>query len=150
MSRKSLEMLLNDTRVKWGYKKQKQVIKSSDKLENKQNGLKWKLSDQQQLFSICQFFLHSNPQPKLGQQCQFSPAHTAQVHLRDKNDIQHLQFYTRINSLQEKQMPPLGRRIEILSRIPEELWMEVHNIVQETVIKTIPKKKKCKRAKFRL
>ena len=45
-------------------------------------------------------------------------------------------------------MPPLGRRIEIVSRIPEEIWMEVHSIVQETVIKTIPKKKKCKRAKF--
>ena len=28
------------------------------------------------------------------------------------------------------------------------LWMEVHNIVRETVIKTIPKKKKCKRAKW--
>ena len=30
----------------------------------------------------------------------------------------------------------------------EELWMEVHDIVQETVIKTIPKKKKCKKAKL--
>ena len=45
-------------------------------------------------------------------------------------------------------MPPLGRRVEILSRIPEEIWMVVHDIVQETVIKTIPKKNKCKRAKF--
>ena len=32
--------------------------------------------------------------------------------------------------------------------MPEELWMEVHDIVQEAVIKTIPKKKKCKRAKW--
>ena len=31
-------------------------------------------------------------------------------------------------------------------RVPEVLWMEVHNIVQEVVIKTIPKKKKCKEA----
>jgi len=31
--------------------------------------------------------------------------------------------------------------------MPEELWMEVHDIVQETGIKTIPKKKKCKKAK---
>ena len=31
--------------------------------------------------------------------------------------------------------------------MPEELWMEVHNIVQEVVIKTIPKKKKCKKSK---
>ena len=32
-------------------------------------------------------------------------------------------------------------------RVPQELWMEVHDIVQEAVIKTIPKKKKCKKAK---
>ena len=32
--------------------------------------------------------------------------------------------------------------------MPEELWMEVHNIVQVIVIKTIPKKKKCKKAKW--
>ena len=32
--------------------------------------------------------------------------------------------------------------------MPEELWTEVHNTVQEVVIKTIPKKKKCKRAKW--
>ena len=32
--------------------------------------------------------------------------------------------------------------------MPEELWMEVHNIVQEAVIKTIPMKKKCKKAKW--
>ena len=34
-----------------------------------------------------------------------------------------------------------------LIRVPEELWTEVHNIVQEAVIKTIPKKNKCKEAK---
>ena len=33
-------------------------------------------------------------------------------------------------------------------RVPEELRMEVHDSVQEAVIKTIPKKKKCKRAKW--
>ena len=33
-------------------------------------------------------------------------------------------------------------------RVLEELWMEVHDIVQEAVIKTIPKKKKCKKAKW--
>ena len=32
--------------------------------------------------------------------------------------------------------------------MPEELWMEVQDIVQETVIKTIPKKKECKKAKW--
>ena len=30
----------------------------------------------------------------------------------------------------------------------EELWVEIHNIVQEAVTKTIPKKKKCKKAKW--
>ena len=32
--------------------------------------------------------------------------------------------------------------------MPEELWTEVHDIVQEAAIKTIPKKKKCKKAKW--
>ena len=38
--------------------------------------------------------------------------------------------------------------LELIDRMPEELWMEVCNIVQEAVIKTIPKKKKCKKAKW--
>ena len=37
--------------------------------------------------------------------------------------------------------------LDLIDRVPKELWMEVHNIVQEAVIKTIPKKKKCKKAK---
>ena len=36
----------------------------------------------------------------------------------------------------------------MIHRVPDELWMEVHDIVQETGIKTIPKKKKCKKAKW--
>ena len=38
--------------------------------------------------------------------------------------------------------------LDLIDRVPEELWMEVHDIVQEPVIKTIPKKKKCKKAKW--
>ena len=38
--------------------------------------------------------------------------------------------------------------LELIDRVPDELWMEVHDIVQETGIKTIPKKKKCKTAKW--
>ena len=38
--------------------------------------------------------------------------------------------------------------LDLIDRVPEELWMEVHGIVQEAVIKTIPKKKKCKKAKW--
>ena len=40
------------------------------------------------------------------------------------------------------------RVLDLVDRVPEELWAEVHNIVQEAVIKTIPKKKKCKKAKW--
>ena len=36
----------------------------------------------------------------------------------------------------------------LIDRVPEELWMEVHDIVQETGIKIIPKKQKCKKAKW--
>ena len=36
----------------------------------------------------------------------------------------------------------------MIDRVPDELWMEVHDIVQKTGIKTIPKKKKCKKAKW--
>ena len=35
--------------------------------------------------------------------------------------------------------------LDLIERVPDELWMEVRDIVQETGIKTIPKKKKCKR-----
>ena len=38
--------------------------------------------------------------------------------------------------------------LDPIDRVPEELWMEVHDILQEAVIKTIPKKKKCKKAKW--
>ena len=38
--------------------------------------------------------------------------------------------------------------LELTDRVPDELWTEVHDIVQETGIKTIPKKKKCKKAKW--
>ena len=38
--------------------------------------------------------------------------------------------------------------IDLKDRVPEELWMEVHDTVQEAVIKTITKKKKCKKAKW--
>ena len=37
--------------------------------------------------------------------------------------------------------------LDLKDRVPEELWMEVHDIVQETWSKTIPKKNKCKKAK---
>ena len=38
--------------------------------------------------------------------------------------------------------------LDLVDRVPGELWMEVCNVVQEVVTKTIPKKKKCKKTKW--
>ena len=38
--------------------------------------------------------------------------------------------------------------LDVIDRVPDELWMKIHDIVQETWIKTISKKKKCKKAKW--
>ena len=38
--------------------------------------------------------------------------------------------------------------LDLIDRVPDELWMEVRDIVREKGIKTIPKKKKCKKAKW--
>ena len=38
--------------------------------------------------------------------------------------------------------------LDMIDRVPEELWTEVCDIVQESMIKTIPKKKKCNKAKW--
>ena len=40
------------------------------------------------------------------------------------------------------------KELDLIDRVPDELWSEVCDIVQETWIKTIPKKKKCKKAKW--
>jgi len=42
------------------------------------------------------------------------------------------------------------KELKLIYRVPEELWTEVRDIVQEVVIKTIHKKKKCKKAKWLL
>ena len=40
------------------------------------------------------------------------------------------------------------KRLDLIDRVPKELWTEVHGIVQKARIKTITKKKKCKKAKW--
>ena len=40
------------------------------------------------------------------------------------------------------------KELDLVDKVPEKLWMEVPNTVQEAVIKTIPKKKKCNKAKW--
>ena len=41
-----------------------------------------------------------------------------------------------------------SKGLDLIDRVPEELWMELCDTVQEAVIKTIPKKEKCKKAKW--
>ena len=38
--------------------------------------------------------------------------------------------------------------LDLIETVPEEIWTEIHDTVQEAVIKTIPKQKKCKKAKW--
>ena len=38
--------------------------------------------------------------------------------------------------------------LDLIERVPEELWMQVRDIVQDAVIETIPRKKKCKKSKW--
>ena len=40
------------------------------------------------------------------------------------------------------------KELDLIDRVPDELWNEVHDMVQETGSKTIPKKKKCKKVKW--
>ena len=40
------------------------------------------------------------------------------------------------------------KELDLIDRVPDELWTEVRDIVQEAAIKTIPRKKKCKKAKW--
>ena len=46
------------------------------------------------------------------------------------------------------EVPNRFKGLDLIDRVPEELWTEVGNIEQEAVIKTVPKKKKCKKAKW--
>ena len=59
-----------------------------------------------------------------------------------RNDLSHIPYdYT-------VKVRNRFKGLDLIDRVPEELWTEVHDIVQEAVIKTIPKKKKCKKAKW--
>ena len=56
-----------------------------------------------------------------------------------------------LNQIPNDYTVEVGNRIkglDLINRVPEELWTEVRDIVQETGSKTIPKKKKCKKAKW--
>ena len=46
------------------------------------------------------------------------------------------------------EMTNIFKGSDLIDRVPEKLWMEIHNTVQKAVIKTMPKRKKCKKAKW--
>ena len=52
-----------------------------------------------------------------------------------------------LNQIPYEYTVEVTNRFKGLDRVPEELWMDVHDTVQEAVIKTIPKEKKCKKAR---
>ena len=79
------------------------------------------------------------------------------VHILLKTGLENFEHYfTRQFSYDQNQIPydymvevtNRFKGLDLIDRVPEELWTEVHNIVQEAVIKTIPKKKKCKKARW--
>ena len=57
-------------------------------------------------------------------------------------DLNHIRYHYTV------ELTNRFKGLDLIDRVPEELWMEVRDIVQEAVIKTIPKKKKCKKAKW--
>ena len=60
-------------------------------------------------------------------------------------------FRYKLNQIPYDYTVEVGNRfkgLDLIDRVPDELWMEVHDIVQETGIKTIPMEKNCKKAKW--
>ena len=63
----------------------------------------------------------------------------------------HVQFRYDLNQIPYDYMVEVRnifKGLDMIDRVPDELWMEVCSIVQETGIKTIPMEKKCKKAKW--
>ena len=58
-----------------------------------------------------------------------------------RNDLNQITYYT-------VEVRSRFKGLYLIDRVPEELWTEVYDSVQEAGIKTIPKKKKCKKAKW--
>ena len=57
-------------------------------------------------------------------------------------------FFPQLQGSYTVEVRNIFKGLDLTDRIPDELWTEVHDIVQETGSKTIPKKKKCKKAKW--
>ena len=61
----------------------------------------------------------------------------------EHSDMTYIKFLTIIQWKWE-----IDKGLDLINSVPDELWMEVHDIVQDTGIKTIPKTKKCSKAKW--
>ena len=59
-----------------------------------------------------------------------------------RNDLNQIPYDSRV------EVRNRFKGLDLIDRVPDELWNEVRDIVQETVIKTIPMEKKCKKAKW--
>ena len=64
------------------------------------------------------------------------------------NDLEHMLKSTRYGTEGHFRTITTLHNIDLIDRVPDELWMEVRDIVQEIGIKTIPMEKKCKKAKW--
>ena len=69
--------------------------------------------------------------------------------LNEKRRENHytIQVCPKSNPLQLYRESDRFKGLDLTDRVPEDLWMEICDTVEETVVKTIPKKKKCKKAK---
>ena len=70
--------------------------------------------------------------------------------LLQNSDLQWRKTYFRfdLNKIPYDYIVELTSKLDLIDRVPEKLWTDVLNIVQKAVIKTIPKKNKCKKAKW--
>ena len=89
-------------------------------------------------FITCTSFVHSDASPY----CQI------QTYIEEsRENLKIIQVWPKsIPYAYIVEMTNRFKGLDLIDRVPEELWTEVHDIVQESVIKTIPNKKKCKKA----
>ena len=88
----------------------------------------WELTGSDHEFLIVKFILKLKKVEK-----------TTRLFRHDLNQIQYNYTVKVINRF---------KALDMIGRVPEELWMEICDTVQEVMIKTIPKKKECKKAKW--
>ena len=97
------------------------------------------------------FFAARDGEALHSQQKQDRELTVAQIRLKLKKRKSTRQFRYDLNQIPYNytvEMTNSFKGLDLIDRVPEELWMEVRDFVQEAVIKTISKKKKCKKARW--